>query len=83
MNKGHKYYTQVTSQIQLSQSSQGYFIVWTTKYSFIQIVGKNETFWEKNLLISIFFSKDLLKQGCWQSVHCNLVVLVKKYYYKN
>ena len=80
MNKGHKYYTQVTSQIQLSQSSQGYFIVWTTKYSFIQIVGKNETFWEKNLLISIFFSKDLLQQGCWQSVHCNLVVLVKKYY---
>ena len=80
MNKGHKYYTQVTSQIQLSQSSQGYFIVWTTKYSFIQIVGKNETFWEKNLLISIFFSKDLLQQGCWQSSHCNLVVLVKKYY---
>ena len=47
INKGHKYYTQVISQIQLSQSNQGYFIVWTTKDSFIQIVGKNEAFWEK------------------------------------
>ena len=78
--KRHKYYTQVTSQIQLSQSSQGYFIVWTTKDSFIQIVGKTEAFWEKLSINLNFFSKDLLQQGCWQSIHCNLVVLVKKYY---
>ena len=78
INKGHKYCTQIISQIQLSQSNQGYFIVWTTKDSFIQIVGKNEAYWEKYLLISIFFSKDFLQQSCWQSIHCNLVVLVKK-----
>ena len=47
INKGHKYYTQVISQIELSQANQGYFIVWTTKDSFIQIVQKNEAFWEK------------------------------------
>ena len=80
INKGHKYYTQVISQIQLSQSNQGYFIVWTTKDSFIQIVGKNEAYWEKVSINLNFFSKDLLQQGCWQSIHCNLVVLVKKYY---
>ena len=83
INKGHKYYTQVISQIQLSQSNQGYFIVWTTKDSFIQIVGKNEAYWEKVSINLNFFSKDLLQQGCWQSIHCNLVVLVKKYYQKN
>ena len=40
INKGRKYCTQMISQIQLSQSNQGYFIVWTTRDSFIQIVGK-------------------------------------------
>ena len=65
INKGHKYYKQVISQIQLSQSNQGYFIVWTTKDSFIQIVGKNEAFWEKVSINLKFFSKDLLQQGCW------------------
>ena len=38
INKGHKYYTKV---IQLSKPNQGYFIVWTRKDSFIEIVGKN------------------------------------------
>ena len=58
INKGHKYYTQVISQIQLSQSNQGYFIVWTTKDSFIEIVGKNEAFWEKaSINLEIFFKK--------------------------
>ena len=81
INKGHKYYTQVISQIQLSQPNQGYSIVWTTKDSIIQIVGKKKKhIGKKYLLISIFFSKDLLQQGCWQSSHCNLVVLVKKHY---
>ena len=80
IDKGHKYYTQVISQIELSQANQGYFIVWTTKDSFVQIVQKMKHFGKRYQLISIFFSKDLLQQGCWQSIHCNLVVLVKKYY---
>ena len=58
INKGHKYYTQVISQIQLSQSNQGYFIVWTTKDSFIQIVGKNEAYWEKvSINLNFFFKR--------------------------
>ena len=58
INKGHKYYKQVISQIQLSQSNQGYFLVWTTKDSFIQIVGKKmKHFGKKYQLISIFFFK--------------------------
>ena len=58
INKGHKYYTQVISQIQLSQSNQGYFIVWTTKDSFIQIVRKNKAFWEKvSINLNFFFKR--------------------------
>ena len=58
INKGHKYYKQVISQIQLSQSNQGYFIVWTTKDSFIQIVGKNEAYWEKvSINLNFFFKR--------------------------
>ena len=58
INKGHKYYKQVISQIQLSQSNQGYFLVWTTKDSFIQIVGKKmKHFGKKYQLISFFFFK--------------------------
>ena len=32
MNKKHKYYTQINSQMLLAKSDQGYFVVWTTKY---------------------------------------------------
>ena len=55
-HKGHKYYTQAISQIQLSQSNQGYFIVWTTKDSFIEIVGKNEAFWV-SINLGFFFKR--------------------------
>ena len=56
--KGHKYYTQVISQILLSKSSQGYFLVWTTKDSFIEIVRKNEAFWEKvSINLEILFKR--------------------------
>ena len=58
INKGHKYYTQVISQIQISQSNQGYFIVLTKKDWFIEIVGKNEAFWEKvSINLDIFFKR--------------------------
>ena len=58
INKGHNYYTQVISQIQLSKSNQGYFIVWTTKDLFIEIVAKNEAFWEKiSINLEIFFKR--------------------------
>ena len=58
INKEHKFYTQVISQIQISQSNQGYFIVWTTKDSFIEIVGKNEAFWENvTISLEIFFKR--------------------------
>ena len=58
INKGHKYYTHVISQIQLSLSNQGYFMIWTTKDSFIEIVGKNEAFWEKvSINLELFFKR--------------------------
>ena len=82
INKGHKYYTQVISQIQLSQSNQGYFIVWTTKDSFIEIVGKNEAFWEKVFINLDFFQKICCNKAAGnQSIE--IVVLVKKCYSKN
>ena len=66
ISKRHKCYKQVISQIQLSKLNQGYFIVWTTKDSFIKIEGKNEAFWEKvSINFEIFFKKveNLLRQG--------------------
>ena len=42
--------------------------------------GKMKHFGKKYLLISNFFSKELLQQGCWQSIHWNFVVLSKKCY---
>ena len=79
INKGHKYYTQVILQIQLSQSNQGYFKFGLQKIHLSKLWGKMKHFGKKYLLISNFFSKDLL-QGCWQSIHLNFVVLVKKCY---
>ena len=58
MIKGHKYYTQVISQILLSKSSQGYFLVWITKDSYFEIVRKNEAFWEKvSINLEILFKR--------------------------
>ena len=38
LKTSHKYYTQITSQIVLSHSSHGYFVVWTTKDTFIHYI---------------------------------------------
>ena len=71
INKGHKYYKRVISQIQLSQSNQGYLLVWTTKDSFIQIVGKKEAFWEKASIDLKFFRKI-----CCNKFVCNQSIVI-------
>ena len=43
INKSHKYYTQITAQIMLSESSQGFFVVWTEKDIFVE----DQTHWYK------------------------------------
>ena len=77
INKGHKYYTQVISQIQLSQSNQGYFIVSTIKDSFIQIVGKNEAFWEK--VSKSVQRKQIFKVFVASNVEFGITVSAKKF----
>ena len=77
INKGHKYYKQVISQIQLSQSNQEFFIVWSTKDSFIQIVGKNEAFWEK--VSKSVQRKQIFKVFVASNVEFGITVSAKKF----
>ena len=42
LKANHKYHTQINSQIVLSKSNHGYFVVWTTKDILIQKVEKDK-----------------------------------------
>ena len=56
LKTSHKYYTQITSQIVLSHSSHGYFVVWTTKDTFIQKRELNIKLWSAvSTNLEIFF----------------------------
>ena len=55
-NRSHKYFTQITSQIALTGSKFGIFIVWTTKDLFIEEITFDQNHWrnvETNL--DVFF----------------------------
>ena len=47
MNKKHRYYTQINSQIVLAKSDQGYFVVWTTKDIFVEKIDRDLIHWSK------------------------------------
>ena len=59
MNKRHKYYTQINSQMVLAKSDQGYFDVWTTKDIFVEKIDRDLT-GQKFQLIWKYFSKVML-----------------------
>ena len=47
LKKSHKYYTQIISQIMLSDSLQGFFVVWTKKDIFIETIVIDKVHWNK------------------------------------
>ena len=47
MNKKHKYYTQINSQMVLAKSDQNYFVVSTTKSIFVQKIDRDLIHWSK------------------------------------
>ena len=78
IKKGHKYYTQVISQMKLSTSHWGYFIVWTTKDSFFETVGKKSILGKSIYQFRNFFKRFVIAK-LLASTHWNFVVLAKTF----
>jgi hypothetical protein len=56
LKRSHKYYTQINSQIALSNSTCGYFVVWTTQDILVQNIEFNKNHWEAvSTNLEIFF----------------------------
>ena len=56
LKKSHKYYTQINSQIALSNSTCGYFVVWTSQDILVQNIEFNKNHWEAvSANLEIFF----------------------------
>ncbi|CAB3990489.1 RNA-directed DNA polymerase from mobile element jockey [Paramuricea clavata] len=56
LKTSHKYYTQINSQIALSNSTCGYFVVWTSQDILVQNIEFNKNHWEAvSTNLEIFF----------------------------
>ena len=62
MNKKHKHYTQINSQMVLAKSDQSYFVVWTTKDVFVEKIDRDLTHWSKvSINLEVFFKSYIVK----------------------
>ena len=62
MNKMHKYYTLIKSQLVLAKSDQGYCVVWTTKDSFVKKIDRDLTHLSKvSINPEVFFKSYVVK----------------------
>ena len=62
LKKSHKYYTQIISQIMLSDSLQGFFVVWTNKDIFIETIEMDKVHWNKAYTnLQVFFQQYVAK----------------------
>ena len=62
INKKHRYYTQINSQIVLGKSDQGYFVVWTTKDIFVEKIDRDLIHWSKvSINLEVFFKSYVVK----------------------
>ena len=58
LKKSHKYYTQIISQIMLSDSLQGFFVVWTNKDIFVETIEMYKVHWNKVYTsLQVFFQQ--------------------------
>ena len=62
LNKKHRYYTQINSQIVLTKSDQGYFIVWRTKDIFLEKTDRDLIYWSKvSINLEVFLKSYVVK----------------------
>ena len=62
MNKKHKYYTQINSQMVLAKSDQGYFVVWAPKDIFVEKIDRDLIHWSKvSINLEVFFKSYVVK----------------------
>ena len=62
MNKKHKYYTQINSQMVLAKSEQGYLVLRTTKDIFVGKINTDLIYWSKvSINLDVFFRKHVMK----------------------
>ena len=65
INNAHKYFTQVNSQMAVTNTSQAMFIVWTTKDIFYEILSFDKEHWGKvKTNLDIFFEHIYVLQCC-------------------
>ena len=56
LNKNHKYYTQINSQMAITNCKSAYFIVWTLKDLYVEVVKFDQELWDKvKTNLDIFF----------------------------
>ena len=62
LKKSHKYYTQIISQIMLSDSLQGFFVIWINKDIFIETIEMDKVHWNKVYTnLEVFFQQYVAK----------------------
>jgi hypothetical protein len=56
IKRSHKYFTQIIGQMAVTQKKLGYFVVWTKKDMFVEVINTDEVLWEKvERNLAIFF----------------------------
>lgn len=62
LKKSHSYYYQIIGQMAASGCEKGYFIVWTTKSLFFELIGFDRSLWDKvERNLDLFFKAYVLK----------------------
>ena len=62
INEKYRYYAQISSQIVLAKSDQGYFVVWTTKDIFVEKIDRDLIHWSKvSINLEVFFKSYVVK----------------------
>ena len=63
LNKNHKYYTQINSQMAITNCKSAYFIFWTLKDLYVEVVKFDQELWDK-----MKTSLDVFFKTCFSSI---------------
>jgi len=55
LNKKSNYYYQIQGQLQISNRKNCYFIIWTEKDLYYEIINRDDNFWELKMLKKLIF----------------------------
>ena len=81
-NPAHKYATQINSQMTIIGAQQGYFVVWTKKDIFIEMIPFRKDLWQSISNNLEIFCKIMYRKHCYVSSHCLTVENAKKFFAK-